>query len=118
MCAIMCNSLNLHPMSHAIIYTIPMVSSWSVVLSVWTQQTILLTGTMREELTTNVTIVRFASVKKFKGLIWQQASYFQISRLGLKRLDIIPGHYYCQIQPIDNNTGIEFEPSNTFYSLS
>ena len=60
---------------------------------------------------TNASISSFSSIIEAPGL----QTYFQISRLGLEPLEIIPGYYYCQIELTDNNTDIEFEPSNKVY---
>ena len=61
----------------------------------------------------NASISNFASIIQAPG----QRTHFQLSRLGLEQLDIIPGYYYCQIELTDNATSmdIEFEPSNMVY---
>ena len=59
----------------------------------------------------NASISNFSSIIEAPGI----RTYFQISRLGLEPLEIIPGYYYCQIELTDNNTDIEFEPSNKVY---
>ena len=60
---------------------------------------------------TNASISNFSSIIEAPGL----RTYFQISRLGLEPLEIIPGYYYCLIELTDNNSDVEFEPSNKVY---
>lgn len=64
------------------------------------------------ELITNVSTGHLEFITSQPGL---PTMYFHVSRIGLERSDILPGHYYCQIQLIDNSTDIEFRPSNMLY---
>ena len=98
MCAIMCTSIQCHVQYDGVFLECSAISLDSANYTInWYYE---------GEVTTNLTIARFASIIQGPD----QQTYFQISRLGLERLNI-SGHYYCQIQLTDNSTDIEFEPS-------